>query len=176
MEDFRSLVIDIIYSREMFSAAYGMTQNFHNAKDLIQETALKLLSNEHHFNGGNLHGWSYTVLKNNFINKTRSHYYKKTILFDNPETVFDEWVESDAAKKEVSESHLASIETLIEGIQKLNTNDKEAIILSLGGYKLREIAEIVDSPIGTIKSRVFKGKKELKWNKQLVNAYKNSKI
>jgi RNA polymerase sigma factor (sigma-70 family) len=176
MEDFRQIVTDIIYSKEFFSAAYGMTKNVNDAKDLIQDAALKALNSEGMYNVGNIHGWLFVILKNAFINKIRLHQHKKMIYIGNDDLFMDQWMEPESVSRESDKSNACDIERLLKCIKKLPVNHGDPILLSLGGYKIREIAEIVGVPQGTIKCRIHKGKKVLKQNKELAHAYKNKYV
>jgi RNA polymerase sigma-70 factor (ECF subfamily) len=162
MEDFAEQVADIIYSQYFFDAAMGMTNNKHDAKDLIQDSALKALRFEDSFNGGNLGGWIYTILKNTFINKTRFHYYHRIKLYENPEILSNEWMEPEVYTNERSSGASSDLEWLNDAINKLHRVNREPIKMAIDGYKMHEISGEIGVPEGTIKSRIFKGKKQLK--------------
>jgi RNA polymerase sigma-70 factor (ECF subfamily) len=162
MRVFGLLVADIIYSNEFMQSAVGLTKNIIDANDLIQTTALIALRFENKFIGGNLYGWLYTILRNTFINKSRFHYHHKTILIEYPELISQEWVEPDIFRDERINGASSDIERLFNEIKKLHKLNREPIEMSLEGYKMHEIAGMIGIPEGTVKSRIFKGKKQLK--------------
>lgn len=162
MEDFRESIVDILYSEKFFNAAMGMARNVNDAKDLIQETSLKALRFDSKFSGVNLGGWLYMILKNTFINKTRFHYYHKIQLYECPELFSDEWLEPEVYTNDNKRGASSDLEWLSISINKLHKAQREPLQMAIDGLKMSEIAEKINKPTGTIKSRIFKAKRELK--------------
>lgn len=154
---------NIIYSHGFLIAALGMTKNFHDAQDLIQETALKAFQNEYKFEAGNLYGWLYTMMKNIFINKTRVKRDRILRNVNDPDyhlarKIVDPEVYIREQRREVDEQE----KLLRARINALPKHNARSINLMLDGRKYGEIASITNQNIGTIKSQIFIGKKKLK--------------
>ncbi len=141
------------------SFALKLTRESESAKDLFQETALKALKYQHHYNENtNIKGWLVTIMKNTFINDYRRK-KRQNIIFDysNNDYLFDTtqtFLKNDGESKMITEE----INNLIE---KLDDKHKIPFMLKVHGYKYEEIAEKLALPLGTIKSRIFIAKKRL---------------
>ena len=155
MEDFGKQVSDIIYSEHFIISAMGLTGNMEDAKDLLHDAALRAFRFRDKFTGGNLHGWVYMIMKNCFINTYRLASKRKTIYHPSPELISTEYTEPEVYQQLEDERVRIAVEAI-------DTNNAESIILHLDGYKYHEIAGIIGAPVGTIKSRIFNGKKQLK--------------
>ncbi|MDL2255113.1 RNA polymerase sigma factor [Parabacteroides sp. OttesenSCG-928-K15] len=143
----------------MFCFALTLTANKEDAQDLLQDTTLKVLDNRDKFiDNTNFKGWVMTVMRNIFINNynrvVRSHsiidsgadlYNVDTIShsgFDSPEGSMD----------------MHEINRAIEG---LNEEMKVPFALFTSGYKYDEIADMLQIPMGTVKSRIFAARQRL---------------
>ncbi len=154
----------------LYAAAMRMTRNPADAEDLVQETYLKAYRSWHSFQQGtNLKAWLYRILTNTFINAYRS---KKR----RPEQTEIEEVEDlylyrrlgglEAARTGRSaEDELMDLFTEAEvkdAIEELPENFRMAVLLAdVEGFSYKEIAEILDIPIGTVMSRLHRGRKAL---------------
>jgi RNA polymerase sigma factor (sigma-70 family) len=139
--------------------AYSLTNNRENAKDLIQETYLKALANRDKFaDNTNMKAWTFTIMKNIFINNYRRSVNTKTLM-DNSEDLF---LLNMGNKSEFvsAESHL-SLQEIRKSILNLNTDQRKPFELQAEGYKYKEIAEKMNLTIGTVKSRIFFTRKKL---------------
>lgn len=174
METFKMLVSDILYSKEFMNAAINLTKSKMDAKDLIQDVALKALRFEMKYIGGNLFSWLYIILKNSFLDKNRLRYKYKIILLENPELLSQEWVEPEIFSNDRIKGNSSDIEMLLNGIKKLHKLYRDPIELSLSGYKMNEIASRIGIPQGTVKSRIFTGKQQLK--NIYADEYKNQNV
>jgi RNA polymerase sigma-70 factor (ECF subfamily) len=140
--------------------AYNLTKNQEEAKDLYQETAFRALTNRDKFNPGtNFKAWLFTIMKNIFINNYRKRVKSATII-DNTENLFflnsgSSSIDNDAGKNML----LDELELMIE---KLEDSLKVPFVMHYIGHKYQEIAEHLDLPLGTVKSRIFFARKELK--------------
>ncbi|HET9690515.1 MAG TPA: sigma-70 family RNA polymerase sigma factor [Acidimicrobiales bacterium] len=154
----------------LYSAALRMTRNPADAEDLVQETYLKAYRAFGGFQEGtNLKAWLYKILTNTFINAYRS---KKR----RPEqTELDEvedlylfrrlgGLEAVAAGRSAEEEVLESITDadVKAAVEALPENFRLAVLLAdVEGFSYKEIAEILDIPIGTVMSRLHRGRKAL---------------
>ena len=140
--------------------AYNLTKNSEDAKDLYQETAFRAMTNREKFRPGtNFKAWLFTIMKNIFINNYRRRVKRNTILdsTDNLYYLNSGWegvgnrAETDIFMKELK----AMIADLDEAL-------RVPFLLHYRGFKYQEIADQLGQPLGTIKSRIFFARKELK--------------
>ncbi len=158
------------YAPQLYSAALRMTRNAADAEDLVQETFLKAYRSFHTFaEGSNLRAWLYRILTNTFINTYRSKQRRPD--------------ESDIADVEdlylyrrlpAMESAIASrsaedqlFDLFTDGevkgaLEALPENFRLPVLLAdVEGFSYKEIAEMLDIPIGTVMSRLHRGRKAM---------------
>ncbi len=141
------------------SFAYNLTKNSEDAADLYQETALRALSNKDKFRPGtNFKAWSFTIMKNIFINNYRKKMKRNTII-DSTDNMF--FINSGSTVENDAEKNILMKE-LQRMIASLEENLKIPFIKHYEGYKYQEIAEELELPLGTVKSRIFFARKALK--------------
>jgi RNA polymerase sigma factor (sigma-70 family) len=130
-----------------------LTRDHEEAKDLIQETYLKALTNREKFaDDTNLKAWTYTIMKNTFINNYRRSLRVKTIA----DHTGEQFLLNLPRKSEIvsPESHL-SLQEIRMGISHLDPDQRMPFEMHTQGYKYKEIAEHLKLSIGTVKSRIF---------------------
>ncbi len=158
------------YMPALYSAAVRMTRNPADAEDLVQETYLKAYRAFDSFaEGTNLRAWLYRILTNTFINTYRA---KKR----RPEVADVEDVEDLYLYHHVSSATAAGLGRSAEeeALERFTDVDVKAAVDSLPetfrmavlladveGFSYKEIAEITDVPIGTVMSRIHRGRKAL---------------
>jgi RNA polymerase sigma-70 factor, ECF subfamily len=151
----------------MYSSALRLTRNPTDAEDLIQETFLRAYRGFHQFEEGtNLKAWLYRILTNTFINSYRKKQRE-------PQTISDDEVEDWYLYSKMAERGAEpSAETAV--IESLPDEDVQAALADLPeqfrisvmladveGFSYKEIADITDVPIGTVMSRLHRGRKAL---------------
>ncbi len=142
------------------SFAYNLTKSMDDAKDLYQETAFRAIKNREKFRPGtNFKAWLFTIMKNIFINGYRKKVKANTIM---DSTDNDYYINSgNVVVANQADSNIMTAE--IKGmIQSLDENIKVPFMMHYAGYKYQEISDYLELPLGTIKSRIFFARKELK--------------
>ena len=140
----------------LHSIAYRYTTDQNEVNDLVQETMYKALKKRHLFKEGtNLKGWLATIMKNNFINKLRKK--KREIhVGDQQDLSRMNQIVVDGA------DHLVLTKAINKAINDLPENLGEPLKMCMAGYSYDEIANTFEVPLGTIKSRIFHARKNLK--------------
>jgi RNA polymerase sigma-70 factor (ECF subfamily) len=151
----------------LYSAAFRLTRNAADAEDLVQETFLRAYRGFHQFQEGtNLKAWLYRILMNTFINTYRKKQREpRTISEDEVEDWYlfsrmaDEGLEPSA---ETSVIESLPDEDVQQALQSLPEQFRAAVLLAdVEGFSYKEIAEITGVPIGTVMSRLHRGRKAL---------------
>ena len=158
------------YMNQLFATAMRMTRNRADAEDLVQETYLKGYRAYERFEAGtNLRAWLFRILTNNYINT-----YRKKQRRPNQTDLED--VQDLYLYRRLGGSELASIgrsaedelfdqitdTDIVEALEGLPDQYRTAVMLAdIEGFAYKEIAEILDVPIGTVMSRLHRGRKKL---------------
>jgi RNA polymerase sigma-70 factor (ECF subfamily) len=136
-----------------------LTQNRDDAKDLVQETMLKAISSRDQFaEYTNLQAWTYTIMRNTFINNYRRN-IRKSSAFDNTKDEFVLYKNIDTIN--VTPDSAFSEKEILKVIDNLDDESKVPFQMHVDGYKYEEIAQKLDIKIGTVKSRIFLTRKKL---------------
>jgi RNA polymerase sigma factor (sigma-70 family) len=147
-------------SLESYLMAFAMnyTKNVEDARDLTQETMLKAIRyREYYTPKTNFKAWVFTIMKNIFINQYRRR-VKSGTIFDNSSDLY--LLNGNTEERNSPENHIASLEVEAT-LNKLTEEYREPFEMHYLGYKYKEIAEKLDIPIGTVKSRIFIARKKL---------------
>ncbi|HVI45462.1 MAG TPA: RNA polymerase sigma factor [Chitinophaga sp.] len=140
--------------------AFTLTKDAEQAKDLYQETLFRALSNqEKYLEGTNIRAWLFTIMRNIFIN----HYRKKvkTRMLATP-TVSDFFLNYHLTPTSNKADANLSTKDIQIAVYHLPKIFKQPFILYYEGYKYFEIADMLQEPLGTIKSRIHFARKLLK--------------
>ena len=154
----------------LYSAALRMTRNPADAEDLVQETYLRAYRGYGGFTEGtNLKAWLYRILTNTFINRYRAKKRRpEETEFDDVEDFYlyrrlgglEEARAGRSAEDELMD--LFPEQEVKEAVESLPENFRMAVLLAdVEGFSYKEIAEILDIPIGTVMSRLHRGRKQL---------------
>jgi RNA polymerase sigma-70 factor (ECF subfamily) len=138
--------------------AYRLTNNLEDAKDLIQETAMRAYNNKDKFEvGTNFRAWVTTIMRNTFINIYRKKKNRNTTSEPADSYVF---VNEDNAIDNYAYSNMMMLE-LESILGRLDFIYRQPFKLFVDGYKYEEIADSMKLPIGTVKSRIFFARQKL---------------
>jgi RNA polymerase sigma-70 factor (ECF subfamily) len=158
------------YMDALYSAAMRMTRNPADAEDLVQETYLRAYRGFGGFQEGtNLKAWLYKILTNTFINIYRAKKRRPDeVDFDDAEDFYlfrrlGGLEAAQAGKTPESEVLEAMPEQVVkDAIEALPEQFRVAVLLAdVEGFSYKEIAEITEVPIGTVMSRLHRGRKQL---------------
>jgi RNA polymerase sigma-70 factor (ECF subfamily) len=158
------------YMGSLYSAALRMTRNPSDAEDLVQETYLKAYRAFGSFKEGtNLKAWLYRILTNTFINSYRARRRRpEQTELDEVEDLYLyrrlgglEAVSAGRSAEEEVLEHFTETEVK-EAVEALPEQFRMAVLLAdVEGFSYKEIAEILDIPIGTVMSRLHRGRRAL---------------
>jgi RNA polymerase sigma-70 factor (ECF subfamily) len=139
--------------------ATTLTQNDEEAKDLVQETYLKALTYRDKFEANtNLKAWTYTIMKNTFINNYRRN-SKVSMIVDNTADLY--FINSSKKSEEANPESVLSHKEVNGVVDALSDEHRIPFKMHHQGFKYKEIAEKLDLSIGTVKSRIFFSRKKL---------------
>jgi RNA polymerase sigma-70 factor (ECF subfamily) len=140
--------------------AYSLTKNTEDAKDLYQETAYRAINNRDKFmEDTNFKAWTFTIMKNIFINNYRKKVRSNTML-DATEGNF--FLNSGGEKVQNEGGRNMLMKELQLMIGMLDDSVRKPFLMHYEGFKYHEIAEELNLPLGTVKSRIFFARKTLK--------------
>ena len=162
------------FAPQLYSAALRMTRNPADAEDVVQETYLKAYRAYATFEEGtNLKAWLYRILTNTYINRYRKQQRRPSeVELGELQDLYlfrrlgEESGASHSAETEALEQFVDT--DIIEAIESLPENFRMPVLLAdVEGFSYKEIAKILDIPIGTVMSRLHRGRKALQrklWN------------
>jgi RNA polymerase sigma-70 factor (ECF subfamily) len=152
----------------LYNTAYRMTRNAEDAEDLVQETYLKAYRYYDKFEEGtNFKAWLFKIMKNTFINNYRKRQLSPALSdFADIEEAFETQVSEDA-NRQIKNPEEELLEDMLDddiqrAMEKLPPDYRMAVILAdLEGFSYKEIAEILEVPVGTVMSRLYRGRRLL---------------
>ena len=156
--NFDSSLINIVNKLKPY--AINLTKNIDEADDLLQETMYRALANKEKYKvGTNLKAWLFTIMRNIFINAYRRKAKHHTIIdttdnlyyLNNSSTTIHNDAEGDFVLRDTQNA-----------IDRLSDDYKVPFLMYFEGFKYQEIAQDLELPLGTVKSRIFFARKELK--------------
>ena len=164
--DFEAAAMPFVDS--LYNTAFRMTRNAEDAEDLVQESYLKAYKYYDKFQEGtNFKAWLFKILKNTFINSYRRRQQRPPQSdFADIEESFEDQV-SDEVKRRIKSPEEELLEDVLDedvqrALDELPTDYRMAVVLAdLEGFSYKEIAGILELPVGTVMSRLYRGRKLL---------------
>ncbi len=143
----------------LLNFAYQLTTNREAAQDLVQDTTLKVLDNESKYvDNVNFKGWVFTIMRNIFINNYRRQVRSATVI-DTTEDLYHLNLSQESGLASPEGSFAAK--EISAAINSFTQEYKVPFTMYIAGYKYSEIAEQMQLPLGTVKSRIFFARKRL---------------
>ena len=147
-------------SKYLRAFAYKLTRDLHLAEDLFQDTALLAFKNQKRFvQGTNMKAWLSTIMRNTFINSFRKRQRLGEVLDYTPENFLINSNSKVVPNDGEEQLAIKEIQYLIDGLSEAL---KTPFLMSYQGFKYDEISQQLSIPLGTVKSRIFLARQELK--------------
>lgn len=139
--------------------ALSLTRDKEQAEDLLQDTLMKALTYQDKFTENtNLKAWLHTIMKNTFINNYRKAQRTRTVITTKDEVEVLDFV---AGQRQDTPDSRLSLKEVTRLVELLEPQYKIPFTMHNKGFKYKEIAEELDIPIGTVKSRIHLAKQRL---------------
>jgi len=139
--------------------AKSLTRDEEEAKDLVQDTFLKAITYRDKFEENtNLKAWTYTIMKNTFINNYRRN-SKVNMVMDNSTDLY--YLNSSSSHDATNPESVLSHKDISKVVSNLEDEHRIPFQMHHTGYKYKEIADHLNLSIGTVKSRIFFSRKKL---------------
>ena len=161
--------IALPYRDELFGSAMKLTRDEADAEDLVQETFLRAFTFFNHFEQGtNCRAWLFRILTNTFINRYRRRVKESEILSD------DEFIQSSGPSFGVVSRQITENPEQDMSLRQINRDIYQAlmtipevfrfvvVLADLQGFSYRDVAFILDCPVGTVMSRLYRGRRMLR--------------
>ncbi|MFN5642795.1 MAG: RNA polymerase sigma factor [Sphingobacteriales bacterium] len=140
--------------------AVTLTKDQETAKDLLQETMVRALANQEKYSvGTNIKAWLYTIMRNIFINNYRRKVKQNTIFDKSTNDYLLDYQQVSVANSAESSLRMKEIQTAIHNLPDIF---RQPFMLYFEGFKYHEIADMLQEPLGTIKSRIHFARRLLK--------------
>lgn len=144
---------------KLYTFALSLTANVEDAQDLLQETTLKALKNKDKFvDNINFKGWMFTIMRNIFINNYRKFINNQTLI-DKTEDLYHLNLPQDSGF--LTPDGAYSLNEINKVLNSFSEEYKKPFTMHVAGFKYKEIADDMQLPIGTVKSRIFFARKRL---------------
>ena len=143
----------------LLNFAFMLTSNRDDAYDLLQDTTLKALDNEDKYaENTNFKGWVFTIIRNIFINNYRRSVRSATVV-DTTDNLYHLNLSQESGFETPEESYGAG--EITAAINEFSDEYRIPFSMHVAGYKYNEIADHMNLPLGTVKSRIFFARKKL---------------
>ena len=149
-----------VYGRKIYNFAYRLTGNPSDSSDLVQEVLLRVRRGLASYQPGTFEGWLWRITRNAFLDDIRKQKRRPTSAF--PEDI-DRWDAAVSASADVEYDRVSLGDDIPKALLALPFQFREAVVLcDVVGLSYEEIASAVAVPIGTVRSRIHRGRKILR--------------
>jgi RNA polymerase sigma-70 factor, ECF subfamily len=149
-----------VYGRKIYNFAYRLTGNPDDAADLVQEVLLRVRRGLEAYQPGSFEGWLWRITRNAFLDEVRRRNRRPTSPM--PEEI-DRWDAVSADGADVEYDRVSLGDDIQKALLRLPIEFREAVVLcDVVGLSYEEIAMAAAVPIGTVRSRIHRGRKMLK--------------
>ncbi|MCK5812035.1 MAG: sigma-70 family RNA polymerase sigma factor [Clostridiales bacterium] len=157
----------VAFQDKAYAIAFGVMGNTHDAYDMVQESFIKVYNNLNKFNfNSSFNTWLYRIIKNTCIDQLRKNNRKKTLSYDatyyNNDNELSFQIEDKKNSMDAIFEKKDSISLINSSLEKLSHDHRTVIVLSdIKGYDYQEISELLKISLGTVKSRISRGRRRL---------------
>lgn len=149
-----------VYGRKIYNFAYRLTGNPDDAHDLVQEVLLRVHRGLSNYQPGSFEGWLWRITRNAFLDDVRRQKRRPTAPL--PDEV-DRWPVASTESVDTEYARISLGDDIQKALLELPIDFREAVVLcDVAGLSYEEIAQAVAVPIGTVRSRIHRGRKMLK--------------
>jgi len=149
-----------VYGRKIYNFAYRLTGNGDDASDLVQEVLLRVRRGLDSYQPGSFEGWLWRITRNAFLDDVRRRNRRPTAPI--PDEV-DRWELASSPSADVEYSRISIGDDVQKALLELPIEFREAVVLcDVVGLSYEEIARAVAVPVGTVRSRIHRGRKLLR--------------
>ncbi|WP_316735826.1 RNA polymerase sigma factor [Pedobacter aquatilis] len=145
---------------KLYAHALKFTKDEDDAKDLVQDTLVKAIRFSHKFESNtNLKSWLYVIMRNTFVNNYRNKKRKEVIITTAEDITYNHLLKSATTNQSITSFALTDIGKALNSIPECY---RVPFTQYFEGYKYEEIAESLDIPLGTVKTRIHEARVRLK--------------
>lgn len=149
-----------VYGRKIYNFAYRLTGNPDDAHDLAQEVLLRVHRGLSNYQPGSFEGWLWRITRNAFLDDVRRQKRRPTAPL--PDEV-DRWSRASTESADTEYARISLGDDIQKALLELPIDFREAVVLcDVVGLSYEEISRAVAVPIGTVRSRIHRGRKILK--------------
>ena len=149
-----------VYGRKIYNFAYRLTGNPDDAHDLVQEVLLRVRRGLASYQPGSFEGWLWRITRNAVLDEVRRQKRRPTSPL--PDEV-DRWGRASSDSADTEYARISLGDDVQKALLELPMDFREAVVLcDVVGLSYEEIARAVAVPIGTVRSRIHRGRKMLK--------------
>ncbi|MGD2103413.1 MAG: sigma-70 family RNA polymerase sigma factor [Acidimicrobiia bacterium] len=149
-----------VHGRKIYNFAYRLTGNADDAHDLVQEVLLRVRRGLASYQPGSFEGWLWRITRNAFLDDVRRKKRRPTSPM--PDEV-DRWDRASSDSADVEYDRISLGDDIQKALLELPVDFREAVVLcDVVGLSYEEIARAVAVPIGTVRSRIHRGRRMLR--------------
>ena len=149
-----------VHGRKIYNFAYRLTGNPADANDLVQEVLLRVRKGLAGYQPGSFEGWLWRITRNAFLDEVRRR--QRRPISPLPEEM-DRWDAATSEAADIAYDRISLGDDIQKALLELPFEFREAVVLcDVVGLSYEEIAQAVAVPIGTVRSRIHRGRKLLR--------------